>query len=306
MKINNYVIPTKQNDTLKVIVISDLHIFQVCDIKILEKIIIELKKENYDAIYLVGDIIDCTNILKSNSYVTDKILEFISFLGYIASTYIVHGNHDMLFYSQNRQPWSNDTETFISQFVNKISQYKNINILDNETLTIKDGYTISGITPPIEYILNSPDGDYTILEKEREKYNFLNNLSTDDTNTLLCHYPSAIFQMHQNNLLNKINVSVAGHNHNGITQLRVFPMEFLLDLIKQNNRGLIAPGKHLFENTKYLRGNIKLDENNTLIINPAITSLSHSTGLNSFNFLFYKGATQILYKPESEIKLVRK
>lgn len=293
---------TKETKGLKVLVLSDLHIFTEKDIKQVEKFLDKIKNNNYDAIYLVGDIIDSTNVLKLFDSVTGRLLELIAFLGHIAPTYIVYGSHDLA-YRSIYNTWLNDKSTFENEFLNKISGYHNINVLENETRSLKEGtgYTISGYNPTLVYALNTPDGNEKILL--REKCKFLTELSSDKTNTVLCHYPQAIMNLHKAGILKNANLSVTGHNHNGCTQFKFIPVEFFLDLFRQNNRGLITPGKSIkLEDTKNLRGNIELGDDSTLLINPAFKTLAACTGkLEKLDWMFYRGYSEIEYIPEDKL-----
>ena len=61
-KIFKQEIITKQHNFLNALVISDLHIFNSCDISTMEAILEHLRKQKHDVIYLVGDIIDSTSV----------------------------------------------------------------------------------------------------------------------------------------------------------------------------------------------------------------------------------------------------
>lgn len=313
MKIFEYTVLTKQNIRLKALVLSDLHIFDIKDILSVEKQMMDLKKKKYDVIYLVGDIIDATNPLRFNTLVTGKLLNLIAYLGYVAPTFIVYGSHDLAYYShslgkEKGNMWLADEVTFREKFLNKIANYQGINVLENETRAIKGGYTVSGFNPSLNYAINTPDGDISLLLSESEKYRFINQLDPTKTNTLLCHYPNVILGMYERGLLKNIDLSVAGHNHNGMTQFRLIPLEKVLNLFGQNNRGLITPGKSIkLSDTECLRGVVKLDNRNSLVINPSYKSLAACTGvLEKFDWMFYKGATSIEYVPDNEDEVVLK
>jgi len=297
---------TKQNNGLKALVLSDLHIFSKRDIPNIERIMDMLKKKQYDVVYIVGDIIDATNVLKEDSYITGRLLELFAFLGHIAPTYIVYGSHDLAYFSkelehQTGNPWIPDEITFKEKFIDKVAGYPNINVLDNETTKIAqaEGYTISGVNPSLAYAMTTPDGNEELLLREKAKYGFLNDLDANKTNTLICHYPNAIETMHEIGLLENVDLSIAGHNHNGCTQFKILPVEKFFDLLGQKHRGLITPGKNLFP--KDVRGVKNLDSRNTLVINPSIKTFAACTGsLENLDSLFYKGFTEIEYIPESE------
>ncbi len=308
MKLFNYVLPTENIIGLKALVISDIHYFNKEDNKKLKEIMLELELHHYDVIFLVGDVIDSTSILKFDKESTNELLNFINFLGSVAPTYISYGNHDLGYLTKkgsnkNGYYWQEDEVTYYQKFLNIVSGYKNINVDENQTINFKEGYTINIINPSLKYVREKPDGDEVILKRELEKYEFLKRLNSDSINILLCHYPNAIFSLWQFGFLNNVNLSIAGHNHNGVTQFKFIPLEFLLNLIGLNNKGLITPGKSvLFKNTKYMRGKINFDDKSSLIINPAITTFSNCAGiLKNFDGLFYEGASVIEYVPTKSL-----
>lgn len=298
---------TNESQRLKVLVLSDLHIFSEKDIKNVEKLMEILKNNKYDAIYLVGDILDATNILYCwNGKITGRLLELMAFLGHVAPTYIVCGSHDQAYRTIfKRNSWMEDEETLQAEFLDKISGYHNINVLENETRVLKEGtgYTISGFSPSLSYAMNTPDGNEEILLKEKSKYEFLKKLNPNNTNTLLCHYPQAIMSLFNAGGVQNVNLSIAGHNHNGCTQFKFIPVEFVLNLFRQNNRGLITPGKSIkLKDTKDLRGIKELDNDSLLLINPAFKTFAACTGaLEKIDWMFYKGFSEVEYVPEEKL-----
>lgn len=310
MLIRTYEKGTKQNGGFCALVISDIHFYKEKDVKILDSIADRIEKEikekgEYDAIFVVGDIIDATNILHYgySKYVNELYTFFIK-LGCYAPTYVVYGSHDLGYFSKSKLGhWVADEQIFRDRFINKISGYNGIKVLENETATILDGYTVSGFNPSLKYALTTPDGDKDALMKMKEELGFLRKLKQENENILLCHYPQAVLSLQDEEELKNIDISIAGHNHNGITQF--IPLEAFLNLIRQKNRGLISPGKSLFP--KDARGIIKLNERNTMLINPAIKTFASCTGpLEHLDRLFYKGASEVQFYPDEDFPLSRK
>lgn len=290
----------------KFLVLSDLHIFKenslgkLCTIK--EYIEENAGDSSYDAIFVVGDIVDATNVLRFNNFVSNELLNFMKFLGEVAPTYICYGSHDLAFMDKEDGllDWYPDEQIFQERFLDKVYGFSGIQNLDNGTQDIGDGYTVSVYNPPLVYAMDSPDGDNKYLIEEQ--FSFLNNLTQDKVNTLLCHYPNAIKYLHRKGKLNNVDLAIAGHNHNGITQF--IPLECFLNLIGMKNCGLITPGKVLFP--RDVRGVEPLSYRTDLLINPAVTSLAECTGnLAKFDSLFYVGATEVIYEPCMELKKVK-
>lgn len=293
MKVFTQIINSNQ-EPLKALVLSDIHIYKASDEKMLNKIIYLVEKNRYDAIFIVGDIIDYTNILTNNKKIVDMIINFIQELGKRAKTYIVYGNHDCGYVYKNN--WRYDIKTLEKKLSNNFRNMPNVWVLNNETQEIKEGYTISGYIPSKKYMQANAKENSEILYQELETLLFLKKLDPNKINTFLCHYPHVIEELNKLGYLNNIDVSIAGHNHNGVTQF--LPLELLLNLIGEKNRGLITPGKSMkLSHTKFLRGSKKLNERNTLVINPCVRTFGSTAHyLRHLDFLFYRGSSEIIYK----------
>ncbi len=289
-------IHTEQENGLKALAISDLHFSGKRELKTLNWLIQLVSKKVFDVIYFVGDIIDYTNVLRDEEMMS-LLFDLFSFLGSCAPVYLVYASHDQSYYS--KYGWYHDEFSLKELFLNKIAGFKGIHILENQTQEIKPGYTVSGIIPSLDYAISKADGDIELLLKESTQYHFLKELEDNNVNTLLCHYPLAITDLKdKTDLLDKVNVSIAGNTHNGMTQLKVFPLEGLLNSIGQQNRGFITPGKSIkLSDTANLRGITEFSDDSKLIIIPAITSLPSCTNsLKYFNDLFYKGYLELSYE----------
>lgn len=283
MKAYNYYFNTTQTQNLKIIVCSDIHIYYPKDIKKLIKISTFVKNhKNLDALFIVGDIFDESKVLKNNN-ITNKIISILKDLSKTVKIYICYGNHDI--YYKNKKEWLKN-DIFETKFINIIKNIDNIYVKDNIIYKLKERYTVSIINPKYEENINA--------SITNDKYTFLNKLDKNNTNLLLCHYPNVIISLIKNNVLTNIDLGISGHNHNGCTQLKIFPLEKILNKFRLYNQGLITPEKSFkFKNNKYDRGLTKIN-NTSLIINPSYTTLSHASGIMQvLNPLFYSGVSII-------------
>lgn len=200
-----------------------------------------------------------------------------------------------------------DELSFYEEFLDVVAGFSGVNVEANKAYPLKKGHTVSMINPTLQYDLKTPGGNPEELMKYSEKYKFLSKLNPNFNNILLCHYLNAIITLYQKGLLSNISLGIAGHNHNGLTQ--IVPLEMFLNIIGKTNRGLITSGMSIKPNdTKYLRGVVELDSGTNLLLNPAIKTFTPCTGngnLEKLNCMFYQGASVINYVSEKEYKLIR-
>lgn len=278
----------------------------------MDRILKEASNKDYDAILLVGDILDQTSALEDEQ-LTNKILWFLASLGKILPTYVVYGNHDLGHYFKNLErlvgsPWITGEKLFKERFESIVSSMTGVFILNNKTAILDDGYTVSGINPSVNYFSNPLENFQIILDEI--DLSFLTTLDSQSINILMCHYPNVIFELHRLGifelhrlgLLKNVDLCVCGHNHNGCTQLKVFPLEQILNFIGCSNRGLITPNMSMkLGDTKHLRGVVELDDNTNLVINPSIKAFSAcSEKLEVLDPLFYRGVSSLEFVPEKE------
>lgn len=309
MLLNTYVTNTTKDDSYKSFIISDLHYSSQNDDKKLSQILSIVKKNHYDGVFIVGDILDFTNILRESYEKRENLYQFFKELGSLTPTYIVSGNHDISYYGKTTKEKSfDDTGTFKSQFIDKISCFSGIKVLENETVKLtKKGYTLSSIVLPYEYISLLEDNVSKVLEKISKNLEHLRRLEPNDENILLCHYPEIILALKDSKELKNVHLSIAGHTHSGVTQF--YPLELFLNAIDEKNRGLITPNKTLFfmsnKKTKYLRGIVDLSANSSLLINPAITTLSSVAGVVShLDLFFYSASSEITIEGKKQQQTV--
>ncbi len=299
MKLFYHNIITKQSKGLKAFVISDIHYYSSKDNYKLNAIIKQLDQDNYDVIYLIGDIIDETNVLDDKE-TRETLTLFLKSLGNYAPTYIALGSHDLVYFNYDKTKKLINDDRFKEEILKISNTIPNLITTENKFLELPNGDYVSILNQISEY--NKKNANIN-QEAIKEKYSFLEQVNSKQINTLLCHYPNYILFLDKLNLLDKIDLNIAGHNHNGMTQLKILPLESFLNLINQKNRGLVTPARSIsLKETKYLRGVIELNNQKPLIIVPAITSLGYNTNLAMFDKFFYKGATVINYIPENKIK----
>lgn len=253
MRITNKKYNIKGSTNTNIVLISDVHYYNIDDIKYLNKVLKKIEKLKPQYICIPGDLIDECNI-----YNEDQLINWLIRLSNIAKTIISIGNHEY-YVSRKKRIYGFNKELFY-----KIKKLDNIYLLDNESV-IFDEINFIGLTLPNDYYYKYGENDsnfYTYIEtvKANKKY----------YNILLCHSP---INMCNKEVINKLNVDLilCGHMHGGLMPKIFRP------IIKK--RGLVSPLKTLFPNNVY--GNIKINNTN-IIITSGITIISN---LNPFRKL---------------------
>ena len=236
MKIVNKTYNIDNKINTNIVLISDIHYHSKTDLKLLDKVLEEIKKIKPNYICITGDIID-------EAYITDEkdFINWLTKLSKITKVIIALGNHEY---------YINKFENIYGlnkELIDKISSINNLYLLDNANKIIDD-INFIGVTLPIEYYLEeNSNNNLDIYLKKLKTYQSKYNI-------LLCHTP---INLTNKKLISKYNFDLilCGHTHGGIVP-RIFRF-----LFKTN--GLISPRKTLFPKNVY--GNIKINKTNIVI-----------------------------------------
>lgn len=274
---------------LKILVLSDIHIYTKKDIVKVKNFVDKMKENNYDCIFVVGDIVDSISVL-SREGIRSELSNLFKYFASIAHTYFVTGNHDEVNLEARKEKYKGINLDYLRTFFDGLSKIENVEFLNNRTLDIGDHFTVSGIRLDEAY--------YSLKDSksnlDKGCLSFLRKLNKEKTNILLCHYPDVVVELFKKGYLENVDYCISGHNHNGMTQFKFLPIEAFLNLMGEKNRGIITPGKSLkLKDTAKLRGVRELDEKTKLIINPAFKSLSKQSRIEVLDWMFYKGYTEI-------------
>ena len=262
----------------RIILLSDIHYYNHREKLYLDKVLIKLKKMEYDYLCISGDLLDYSRVTDQ-----DLLLEWLSELGKLSKVIISLGNHDL----------TNDRKKHIYDFdqdlFDKIRQISNVIVLDNE-IYVDGNIRFIGLTLPIDFY-------YQYKENEIYFMRYVNNIfpkSFDNKyNILLCHSPKSLTNVKTYNmtkLMRNIQLVLCGHMHAGITPV------WLRKILK--GRGLIGPFKQLFPKNAY--GHLELNNTN-IIISSGITTASNCNRFSFLDPLFAREITVIdLMKKEKE------
>ena len=274
IKNNYYTINNKFNKVIAVF--SDLHYFDKFDDKLFLEIINNLKTNKPDYICIAGDIVDDSKYLDVE-ILRNRLKNFLKFLGAIAPTFIVQGNHDQM-----------TAKNLSHKKYIKEEYYLNLN-LDNvyylgNSNKIIDDINFIGFNPDYSYYEELPHEDKKTLLEELKKIKKL--ILKDKYNIVLFHSPITItnkYVIDNFDNFKDINLIITGHMHNGLV-----PSYF--DKYK-NNRGLIDPHNVLLPPIS--RG-IKKVNNTDLFMSGGISKLPRRIYIK-LKKLHYKETSHIEY-----------
>ena len=257
-----YIVDNKKVNK-RIVVLSDIHYWSKKHAKKLDEIIDYLKTIEYDFICIPGDLI---NDGKPSD--TEILVNFIEKISVDTKVIISLGNHDTMILKNKRKYYKNE------ELFNKISEIKNVYLLDNDYCEINHVRFI-GVTLPNDY--------YNYNENDNYFYRYINNiydeLPKNCYNVVLCHSPASIREEIINNIpfFKNVNLVISGHLHAGL-----IPSKLRKSF---KGRGIISPHKCFFPKRCY--GKHKVG-NFDLVISPGITKFSDNTIFKYVNFMFKK------------------
>ena len=274
---------SKDIDEIKLAILSDIHYFENFNLKIFTKITKQIKETKPNYICIMGDILDTSKVVE-----IEPLKEFLTTISNIAPIIVVLGNHDE---KQGKMgDWHYEPNTVLRDF---LKASKNIYLLD-DTKYIDNNICFYGFNLSYNYYEIS-DEDYNVFKEEADKLK--ETLDDKNYNITLIHSPMNIFRyLKENNTeLNKTDLILAGHMHNGATP---FIFTYLVNKLFKSTRSIMSPRKTLFP--KYSQGRVYNDIVNAYIYE-GLTKLARSTGIfQKLDFLFQKNIEIITIKKSSK------
>ncbi|MBN1038241.1 MULTISPECIES: metallophosphoesterase [unclassified Clostridium] len=173
----------KNEDTIKIAQISDIHLGEYYTIDKLEKLVNKVNSQNADIIVFTGDLFD--NVSKFED--TSKVAPILKKLNAKIGKYAIYGNHDYGGGAKN-----------IYKNVMEDSGFK-ILVNDQANVKLDSGKTIS-ILGLDDALLGNPDVEKTVRNIKESNYNLL-----------LLHEPDLSDKFVSYN----IDLILAGHSHGG-------------------------------------------------------------------------------------------
>ncbi len=233
----------KVTDDLKILAISDIHISNLVSFKKIKRIERQFLKEKADYIVFVGDLIDRVEEI-NNSESLFKLKHLLEFSAKVAKTFVVLGNHDYI----HRENYSSYKEK-ISLVIKNI---QGITLLDNDVYS-DDELWLMGYTETIKYYRRK-NYDFKEFYDDFSKHDLLyKNVDKRLPSVALVHSPEFSDDKRCISLLNKYDLIICGHTHDGCVPFGVG--EF--------TRGIISPKKKFFP--KNVRGIRKIGNGYILV-----------------------------------------
>lgn len=233
----------KVTDDLKILAISDIHISNLVSFKKIKRIERQFLKEKADYIVFVGDLIDRVEEI-NNSESLFKLKHLLEFSAKVAKTFVVLGNHDYI----HRENYSSYKEK-ISLVIKNI---QGITLLDNDVYS-DDELWLMGYTETIKYYRRKKY-DFKEFYDDFSKHDLLyKNVDKRLPSVALVHSPEFSDDKRCISLLNKYDLIICGHTHDGCVPFGVG--EF--------TRGIISPKKKFFP--KNVRGIRKIGNGYILV-----------------------------------------
>ena len=189
-------------DSMKVVMMTDLHIGEIIDKKLVQRYVRMANEQQPDMVVLIGDIMDYESRFAEKAHIEEDLQQLKASLG----TYIVYGNHE---YRANRiakQRW-----------LKKIGA----------TLLVD-----SVVMPDSTFYLIGRD-DY-INKRRKPLQSLMAGIDTTKPSIVLEHQPYSFAEMR----MNRVDLGLHGHTHNG----QFWPYPLLMKFIYECPYGYYQKG----------------------------------------------------------------
>lgn len=248
------------DEDIKIASLSDVHISDLIKTTDIDFMIDTIKKEKPNYICTLGDIIDYPRIL-DNEINRLKCQRLFVGLSKIAPVYVIFGNHDYINYDSKDKYQENYNEVFW----NEIGNIKNINIINDKKVILKD-LIISGYLEK-RNIYHDKEKDAFFNDYSSVKELKVNN--NTKPKVLIMHSPEPFDDIKNVELVSDYDVILCGHYHNGCVP------SFLNKVWIPKHGGVVTPSKRIFP--KNVRGVKEISSGSYLIYNGGWTKLANNT-----------------------------
>lgn len=178
-------------DSLTIVMMSDLHIGETINRKLVHKYVTMANTQKADMIVLVGDIMDYESRIAEKYHIEEELQQLKAPLG----TYIVLGNHEYRANINAKQKWLRKTGATL--------------LIDSVAMPDSSFYLVGR--------------DDMINKKRKALHTLVKNLDKDKPVIVLDHQPLAFAEL----AMNKVDLGLHGHTHNG----QLWPYPLIMKLI---------------------------------------------------------------------------
>lgn len=281
---NHTIYNSKVNKDLVILCFSDLHVDKSFNFNLLKSFVETANSISPHMICFAGDLANEASVFE-DKYVRKALVDFFYSLSFIATVYIVRGNHDCLTNVDGK--WKSFNSDSFFESLNNIS---NVHTLFNESLSTNiPNVSISG-----QDIGNDTYQYYHFYYESMEAYFYYvspyivdleRNVDVNDFNILTIHSPINAFIREFSNF----SLVVSGHMHNGA-------LPNCLDKLLPGNFGLIYPRDKIKLFPRLARGMVSLEQDAYGVICPPM-NMSQKYSNNCLVKKLYKpGMTTINVK----------
>lgn len=182
---------TPGRDSLKIVMMSDLHIGEVIGKKFVQRYVDLSNEQHPDMVVLVGDIMDYESRFAENAFIEEELQQLQAPLG----TYIVYGNHEYRANRHAKRKWLEKTEGIL--------------LVDSVVMPDSTFYLI---------------GRDDFINKQRKPLRALTgDINQSKPLIVLDHQPWSLAE----SAMNKADLALHGHTHNG----QLWPYPLLMKLV---------------------------------------------------------------------------
>lgn len=194
---------TPGRDSLKIVMMSDLHIGEVIGKKFVQRYVDLSNEQHPDMVVLVGDIMDYESRFAENAFIEEELQQLQAPLG----TYIVYGNHEYRANRHAKRKWLEKTEGIL--------------LVDSVVMPDSTFYLIGR--------------DDFINKKRKPLRALIGDIDQSKPLIVLDHQPWSLAE----SAMNKADLALHGHTHNG----QLWPYPLLMKLVYECPYGYHKKGE---------------------------------------------------------------
>lgn len=193
-------------DSLKIVMMSDLHIGEVIGKELVRKYVEMCNKERPDMVVMTGDIMDYESRFAEKAHIEEDLQQIKAPLG----LYFIYGNHEYRANRHAKERWLRSTGGIL--------------LVDSVAMPDSSFYLIGR--------------DDFINKRRKPLQAMMRELDRDKPTIVLDHQPWSFAEM----AMNRVDLGLHGHTHNG----QLWPYPLLMKLVYESPYGYYRKGETQF------------------------------------------------------------